>query len=244
MGPQGPQGPKGDPGVPFMGPFDELTADSASVEHLAASSLKVGGSAPSCTPDTAGTLRFDQGSRSFWGCTGEQWRQLQFMEGPKKVFVTSNRYYVARDFNSPVAADQLCQGNASGAGLVGTFKAWISDSSSSAASRLSHSTKPYEDLRGMIIALDWKGLTSGSLMNAIYVTESRENLSTNGPIWTATDSYGQLMANNFSNSSNCDDWKNPGSIGYYGWAGVAGPGWTQWGYQSCDIPAHLICIQQ
>jgi hypothetical protein len=72
-------------------------------------------------------------------------------------------------------ADSRCQALAEGAGLSGTFKAWISgrvDTGSGpvphgAVDRFTQATVPYELVNGTKVADDWADLTDGTLDHAI-----------------------------------------------------------------------------
>ncbi|MEZ4248105.1 MAG: hypothetical protein R3B99_07695 [Polyangiales bacterium] len=62
----------------------------------------------------------------------------------KRLFVT-NQFFTA-NFGSLAGADMRCQAAATAAGLPGTFKAWLSDSETSMASRSTHASVPYYTL--------------------------------------------------------------------------------------------------
>ena len=59
--------------------------------------------------------------------------------------------------------DNLCNVEAVIAGLPPTYKAWLSDGTTSAAARLTHATVPYKRIDGVTIADDWADLTDGTL---------------------------------------------------------------------------------
>ena len=71
------------------------------------------------------------------GMTGQSWAQVlqpyQPTTIPKKVFISSQTY--VGNLGGLAGADQLCQRLASTAGLTGTFKAFLSSSNSTPATR-------------------------------------------------------------------------------------------------------------
>ena len=69
-------------------------------------------------------------------------------------------------------ADARCQNLADSAGLLGTFKAWISDDTSDPLSTFNHSTVPYIMVNGKVVAYNWTDLTNGGyLRNPIEFDE-------------------------------------------------------------------------
>ena len=65
----------------------------------------------------------------------------------------------------------------------------ISDSKTSVATRLSHSTGSYKLVDGTIIANNWNDLIDGTIQNPIDKDESGNQVS-NGEVWTNTRSNG------------------------------------------------------
>lgn len=141
-------------------------------------------------------------------------------------------------------SDGLCQTWASMSGAPpGTYKAWLSDSVSSAESRLTHNDGPYLRPDGMIVADNWGDLTDGSLDNPINVTELLMTLPLTppAPVWTGTDPMGKSVG------PNCADWTGGStSQGIIGTAGAVGADWTILpNANSCfNENVHLYCIQQ
>ena len=70
---------------------------------------------------------------------------------PKRVFVTSTTY--KGNLGGLAGADAKCQTRANAASLGGTWKAWLSDSTTSAASRLTQSVSGYILLNNLEQAL-------------------------------------------------------------------------------------------
>ena len=137
-----------------------------------------------------------------------------------RVFVTDNSYL--GNLGGLSGADQICSNSASNAGLGTNWKAWLSDSSISASSRLYHSTYNYQRMDGKIIANNWSDLTDGSLINRINVTESLIGLLSNNYVWTGTWFDGSPY------NDNCFNWTSSSSnFGGRGNTRFADSGWTE-----------------
>lgn len=172
------------------------------------------------------------------------------------VFVTSTVY--DGNLGGLALADLECQTQAVAAGLPGTYKAWLSDSTTDASQRLTHSTLPYVTVDGVVIADNWDALVGpgGEILNPLNVTEFGDTLSPGESVWTATGYKGNKtecpadICGLF-----CEDWTDSTS----GIAMVGNPHevirqWTEaltwdWlpGYipaQSCSSFQHLYCFQQ
>lgn len=111
------------------------------------------------------------------------------------------------------AADAICLSRANAANLCGSspclaglWKAWISNSTTSASSRLEHSQYPYtlvDQITG--VANNWSDLTDGSLTNAISMDEYG-NQHGNFAVWTNTGTDGNTL-----DGSACADWTSNSS---------------------------------
>lgn len=90
-------------------------------------------------------------------------------------------------FGGVAGADAICQARASAAGLRGTFRSWISDSTSSASSRLVHHNGPYYRVDGTmvrIVANDWTDLTD--TIAVALATDEYGVTQGNQMVWSAT----------------------------------------------------------
>ena len=148
------------------------------------------------------------------------------------------------------AADCICQEHATRWGnLSGTYKAWLSDSTTSASSRLTHFNGPYVNRKGEQIAANWTELTNGTLQctDKMNYDESGEYMSTQFDlVWTGTDASGNIHPY----LKHCNNWTS-GAPGYGGMCGgVTAPTsnfggcWTQWGWRDCDDHNRLYCVEQ
>jgi hypothetical protein len=145
--------------------------------------------------------------------------------GPhKKVFVTSTGY--SGNLGGVSGADAKCAARASAAGLAGTYKAWIADSTdaSAPAVRFTQASIPYRRVGDLtVVADDWTDLTDGSLdadidrdefgnvlttfhinLNGAQVTQVRTNVKTDGTR---------------KGTNHCSNWTSSGFSGSHG--GVA-----------------------
>jgi hypothetical protein len=141
------------------------------------------------------------------------------------------------------AADTKCQTLADGRSLGGTWKAWISDKTGSAAARLNHANVPYTMLDGTVIANNWTDLTDGALAHSIDVDETATKLAGPAEAWTDTDTTGAAIL-----LESCSDWTNSTASLPYGYVGVsdhADYGWTMVFEQFCNhTDPRLYCFEQ
>ena len=86
---------------------------------------------------------------------------LENLLRPKIVFVTSTTY--SGNLGGLAGADAECQAQADSASLLGTFKAWISDSTTDATdtARFTRSIAPYLLPDGTLVANNFNHLVSG-----------------------------------------------------------------------------------
>ena len=120
----------------------------------------------------------------------------------KTVFVTSTTHDGL--LGGGKGADTICQNAAISAGLIGTYKAWLSTgedgyTGTDARQRLIHSPRPYIRTDRVRVAGNWPDLTDGELANPINVDENGDLV--NGPnflVWTGTDASGDQTLPPFS----------------------------------------------
>ncbi|GEM_PF-5551149 len=140
------------------------------------------------------------------------------------------------------AADKICQYRASYANLGGTWKAWLSDSKTSAASRITHASVPYKRLDGQNIANNWSDLTDGTLQTTISITEFGIK-SLDAGAWTNTLPSGERKYTQLN--STCQDWTTAST-------GTSSQGadfstnsqWTDYATYSCGFIDSLYCFEQ
>jgi hypothetical protein len=160
---------------------------------------------------------------------------------PKTVFVTSSIF--PGNFGGIAVADASCQSLAAGAGLTGTYKAWLSDSSSSPASSFTLDAGPFLLPDGTTVVADsWVDLTDGSLDNRINQTEAGATLF-DGLAWTATGAGGL----HHGVAGDCTDWTalSPELV-TRGLLTSTTPNWTSFSSILCSLSAsrRLYCFEQ
>ncbi len=167
------------------------------------------------------------------------------------VFTTSQTYTGALGGLS--GADTTCQSLATQANLPGTYKAWLSDATGTPVTRFTHSTVPYTLVDGTtVVANDWSGLISGTLLHAIDKSESggapgKDNSGLSLPtgvtlVWTSTKYDGTLVPN-----TTCANWTSSSSSNPSEWGrdDATDVNWSQWASSgSCGWLAPLMCFQQ
>ena len=160
----------------------------------------------------------------------------------KCVFVTSVSY--SGNLGGLTGADAKCQAIATQKGFSGTYKAWLSDSTTAAKTRLSHSQLPYRRPDCKVIANNWNDLIDGKLLYPIEVDENNELQKTT--VWTNTKINGDIG----STDKTCSDWMNEskdwGASGHHGKSINKDNGWTDLDYivDDCKQKYALYCIEQ
>lgn len=172
--------------------------------------------------------------------------------GPCRVFVTATSY-AGNGFGGIPGADALCQSTADGAGLIGTFRAWISDASSTVADRFTNTAQagPYVLVANAgdggnpppTVSADFAMLTgcgSGGdcLQNPINRTATGAEQATT-TVWTGTSPEG-------SAGTSCTNWSTKG-FEFSGLVGITSEknfAWTSLGPYFCDGNYALYCFEQ
>jgi hypothetical protein len=171
------------------------------------------------------------------------------------VFTTSTQYRGAL-LGGVEGADAICAGHASEAGLAGEFKAWLSQLDTSAADRLTHSTKPYVLVDGTEVAGSWDDLVRFDLLHAIDLDEHGAALPPDGTfsnaVWTATRTDGQAIPWTPGGTPtenprlDCTLWSSmDGGVGMLGSWSATDVTWTATSSGIlCGETARLYCFQQ
>lgn len=137
------------------------------------------------------------------------------------------------------AGDEICQTIATAAGLrdPGSFKAWLSDSTTDAKDRFLYGG-PWVRLDGLQVAASLAALTDGELDVPINVNEDLA-YETNTRSYTGTNPAGT------TSNSTCLDWVSGSDVdnATYGSANSVGNSWTDASDVSCDLGASLYCLQ-
>lgn len=161
---------------------------------------------------------------------------------PHTIFITSTT--TSAVMGGYAGADSLCAAAATAASLPGTFLAWISDGSTTPASRFTQSTVPYALVDGTIVADNWSGLVSGNLRHAISLTESGGSPPppTLGGVcnaWTGTSPAGTAQ------DGSCTSWSATSDNSCAGNSSLSNGAWScQCSGAICGGTAALFCVQQ
>lgn len=161
------------------------------------------------------------------------------LQATKRVFVTSLGY-TGGEIGGLSGADAICQSHADAASLPGTFKAWLSDSSSGPEDNFSRAGLPYLRVDEVRVADSWKDLTDGSNLQAtINLDENGDNATV--VVWTSTLTDGSKNPAN----ANCTNWTSNAGQGSYGVSFQAIFTWTDaLDENSCDNVQALYCFEQ
>ncbi len=152
---------------------------------------------------------------------------------PLTVFVTGAEHEV--DLGSLAAYDAICNDAASGAGLSGSYVAWLSTSSVDARDRLTEPGSPgFVRVDGAVVASSIADLTDGTIQNPIEMDEAGEFIGA-ADVMTGTFPDG-------THNASCGDLTGT-SFGSIGSADQTGSGWTWSGVTGCDVSLHLYCFQ-
>jgi hypothetical protein len=175
--------------------------------------------------------------------------------GDKHMFVTSETYQGGL-LGGLDGADAKCADRAHAAGLIGRYKAWLSDAHASAATRLTHSSGTYSLLDGTLVAASWGDLVRTNLEHAIDLDELHHVYSppeTCGivggiaAVWTGTVADGSYT---LGPGTECGGWTELQHDGFYGngLAGNAHASDSHWTDSlcspTCTDHAALYCIEQ
>lgn len=139
------------------------------------------------------------------------------------------------------AGDRICQLLATDAGLrdPSSFKAWLSDASTDAASRFVNQG-PWVRVDGIQVADELLDLGNGKLDSSIHVLETGAYMYGVGA-WTGT------LANGSADSSTCDGWHSAADT-FYGRHGIANATLSNWTehpvLRKCNAAQNsLYCLQ-
>lgn len=156
----------------------------------------------------------------------------------KRVFITSTNY--SGNLGGLNGADAKCQLHASNASLSGTFKAWLSSDTVSAASRLNHTDAVYVRIDKAVIATGWADLTDGSLDKPLNVSEIG-TLVNSSWVWTNSTSNGSIRQ---AQNNSCLNWLSDSDGGGTGDSTRIDSGWADYGASACYYPRPLYCFEQ
>lgn len=137
-------------------------------------------------------------------------------------------------------ADTICNSLAAAAYLPGEFKAWLSDSTASPATRFNKQPYPYVLTNGIVVANNWEDLIDGNLLAPINITESGSSVTSKWA-WTGTNATGNQIG------VNCSNWTTDTEEPSYGTAGEtdsASSAWSNSEGRTCNFTLRLYCFEQ
>jgi hypothetical protein len=206
---------------------DDMDDEAASLDTAEGSSDgTTGATSPTTTdPSTTQDPVTDDGSDSV-STTGAPLEHTIFISGAD----------VAGDFGGLAGADALCNDLATSAGLGGTWRAILSDSTTDARDHIVIGG-PIRNVMGDLIAEDHADLWDGFIGAPVQYTEV-------GKSFLAAPFTGTQADGTFS-GANCNDWTTAGgSNSTVGDAGYAGSTWIEAGTTSCGGSSPVYCISQ
>jgi hypothetical protein len=156
------------------------------------------------------------------------------------IFVTKASF--TGNLGGVAGADQKCDTAAKSVSALSshTFKAWVSDPSSQARSRLTHSTDGYVLTDGTAVADNFDDLTDNSIGAAISLDENGQLLAaSSNTVWTGTKADGT------SADLNCQSWTSDqlADSGQAGDSTLKTFEWSETSTTSCNGKLHLYCVQ-
>ncbi len=157
---------------------------------------------------------------------------------PSSLIFVSSIFYTG-NLGGISGADTICQDSATSAGLAGTWKAILSDSTTSAVVRNIFPGAVY-NINGSLIANNRNDFWDGSFSNGVQYSENGIPVPTNSHVWTASTGMGVLEY-----SGSCSDWSSGGA----GVSAVFGNSYSattqafNWQATPCNNYKRLLCIQ-
>jgi Collagen triple helix repeat (20 copies)/Protein of unknown function (DUF1554) len=234
-GATGPQGVQGDPG-PQGVQGDPASDTSAATECTGDETLNGDGACVdqlSLITDLSNTVASLESLIGNLPCS---------ILGECTVFVTSTT--TDGDIGGLAAADTICNTLASNAGLMGTYKAWLSDDSASPSTRFTQATVPYVLVNGTQIADDYTDLTDGNIDNMLDRDELGNQVITNS-VFTHTDTDGTQTS--VTTPLNCTNWTSTSvNVQGIGTTTFTNGAWTGNGgtVSNCATEHPFFCLQQ
>lgn len=160
------------------------------------------------------------------------------------VFATSTTHN--GNLGGLAGADGICQRLAEGAGLPGTYQAWLSDSTASPNTRFMPSSGPYRLVDGTTVANDWADLTTceatapfACLVHPIDRDET--GAARTGYVWSNTRTDGGAVASTLD----CQGWSsNELELTGLGNVESSDRHWTEGASGACSESHRLSCFQQ
>jgi len=220
-----------------------------------------------CDGTIEGAIRYNSGASSPEYCDGATWVRTGVgalgscgqvncggSSNEKVAFVTSSTYN--GNLGGISGADAKCASAATGAGLSGTYLAWIAlvDDSYNPNIGFTQATIPYELVDGTQIADNYTDLTDDGSLVAGDGIDALLNLDENGSVvkndyvWSDVEADGTRISAT-AGTDTCSDWTDgtASSTARIGSTGAMYRDWTAiYGGDlfDCDQTLHLYCFEQ
>ncbi len=178
---------------------------------------------------------------------------INFERVTRRIVFLTYGPYKGTEIGGLSGADDICRVDAELALLPGTYKAWLSDSAESPATRFNLEGGPFILPDGTTIVADnWEDLTDGTIQHEIDMHANKEWSIFNRPTWTSTNVDGTVYNKNIT----CNDWSDTSEYsgrngqagcsinGCGGEGGVRDSRWTDTAGCGCDNEFYLYCFQQ
>jgi hypothetical protein len=163
------------------------------------------------------------------GSSGARKRVFTSLAAPLGNFYLRNGGGIAE-------GDYVCQLTVDQGGFGGTFKAWLSDPTTSAIDRIT-GVGPWYLMDGTTLVFQ----NRAELLTGPRVPIDRNEFGEvvgSPDVWTGTVPAGT------ASGDNCGAWKESGAVGTTGRADQTGSMWTQAGTFTCGNYVHLYCFEQ
>lgn len=222
------------------------TGLATSAASTSQTSTSGGSSGSSGEPSSCGDGRLDPGEECDDGDTDDDDGCTAQCGRDRQIFVTST-IHSGDQIMGLEGGDTICAKAALAGSLPGEFKAWLSDRTTDAISRLHAGKGRYRRVDGLLVAASWAALLSGSLENPIVVTEL-DTIYENG-VWTGTRPDGTHGVG----ADHCQDWTladftDPENGGFFGYALAFDAVWTyadeDFNPGPCGGELALYCVEQ
>jgi hypothetical protein len=158
----------------------------------------------------------------------------------RRAFLTTGPWAPGGGLDS---ADALCQDDAEGASLAGTYKAFLAPTGASAVSRFNTAGLPWVRPDGYPLAPAAEETFSGAHLDvSVNMTADGATFFGNSCVWSGAE--GPNVEG--SAASNCQGWSSTAGTGWQGLAGMTRfeevLGWSS--DNGCDTVCRLICLQE
>ena len=161
--------------------------------------------------------------------------------GTAKYLFVSNATVASNNVAGPAEFDAIC--NAEKPVGSGTFKALLALTDSAASSLVSETTN-YVTIQRLLIGTGVEITSASFFANGAGMWQHSDfsfpNPSTFARVYTGSASPVSIG----SPETTCNDWGSTAGNGTYGFYQLPGSRWWSFNVQTCNMPAHVHCIEQ